>query len=130
MKALLQHCVTEQVERRPDAVALVMNQERVTYGQLEESSNRLARLLRTAGCQKGDRICFLIPKSPVAIISMLDILKADCTHVPLDRASPAPRLARIVESCESRRILAAGPVANLLDELLSQPSYGWMTGGS
>ena len=104
----------------------------INYGQLEESSNRLARLLKEAGCKKGDRVCFLIPKSPAAYISMLGILKADCIHVPMDTSSPAPRLARIVESCEPRFILGAGSVANLLDELMSEDrfrssvSIGWM----
>lgn len=124
MKALLQHWVTRQAERRPDAIALVMRHEAMTYGQLEESSNRLARLLRAAGCQKGDRVCFLMPKSPVAIVTMLGILKADCAHVPLDPGSPAPRLASIVDSCESRWILAAGAEGRLLDELLSQAGRG------
>jgi len=101
MRSLLQHWVTEQAERRPEAVALVMNEERVTYGQLEESSNRLARLLKSAGCKKGDRVCFLIPKSPAAYLSMLGILKADCIHVPMDTSSPAPRLTR----CELRSSL-------------------------
>jgi len=137
MQSLLQHWVTEHAERRPDAVAIVMNEEKVTYGQLEESSNQLARLLKSAGCKKGDRVCFLIPKSPAAYVSMLGILKADCVHVPMDTSSPAPRLARIVESCEPRFILGARSVANLLDELLSedrfrssvsvgQVSVGWM----
>src|SRR5215475_385061 len=132
MQSLLQHWVTEQAERRPEAVALVMNEERVTYGQLEESSSRLARLLKSAGCKKGDRVCFLIPKSPAAYLSMLGILKADCIHIPMDTSSPAARLAKIVEYCEPRFILGAGPVTNLLDELMSEDrfhssvSIGWM----
>jgi len=124
MKRLLQNWITQQAERRPDAIAVVMNHERMTYRQLEESTNRLARLLRAVGCRKGDRICFLMPKSPTAIVSMLGILKADCVHVPMDPSSPAPRLARIVKSCESRWVLAAGPVGNLLDELISQSEFG------
>ncbi len=124
MNSLLQHWVTQQAERRPDAIALVMDQERMTYRQLEESANRLARLLRAAGCRKADRVCFLMPKSPAAIVTMLGILKADCMHVPLDPTSPALRVARIVDSCESRWILAAGPVGNLLDELSSEPKFG------
>jgi amino acid adenylation domain-containing protein len=132
MKTLLQHWITRQAERRSDAIALVMNRERITYGQLEQSSNQLARLLRAAGCQRGDRVCFLMPKSTTAVVTMLGILKADCMHVPLDPASPATRLARIVSSCESRWVLAAGHVDNLLEELLSGPKFdgsvsvGWM----
>lgn len=132
MSLLLQDWVTEQAKRRPEAKAIVMNDEVVSYGELEESSNRLARLLKEAGCKKGDRVCFLIPKSPAAYISMLGILKADCIHIPMDTSSPALRLARIVESCEPRFILAAGPVTKILDELKAEDrfrssvSLGWM----
>jgi len=90
MKTLLQHWITRQAGRRPDAIAVVMNQERMTYGQLEQSSNQLARLLRAAGCRRGDRVCFLMPKSPTAIVTMIGILKADGMHVPLIRQAPLP----------------------------------------
>jgi amino acid adenylation domain-containing protein len=132
MNSLLHHWITREAERRPEAIALVMKQERLTYRQLEETTNQLARLLKAVRCKRGDRICFLMPKSPAAIISLLGILKADCMHVPLDPASPAPRIARIVESCENRWILAAGPETKLLDQLLSENRYresisvGWM----
>jgi amino acid adenylation domain-containing protein len=132
MRALLQHWVSAQAERRPEAIALTLNQERMTYGQLEALSNRLARLLKAAGCKRGDRVCFLMPKSPAAIISILGILKADCIYVPVDPSSPATRVEKIVGSCENRWILAAGPVINLLNELLADEklrasiSIGWM----
>src|ERR1700746_1412916 len=132
MNTLLQHCVTRQAERCPEAVALVMGKESMTYGQLEEASNQLGRLLRAAGCRKGDRVCFLMPKSLTAIVTMIGILKADCMHVPLDPANPATRLARIVGLCESRWLLAAGHLGNLLEELLCDRKFnlpvsiGWM----
>ena len=132
MTSLLQQWVTNQAERRPDSVALAFKQESVTYSQLEESSNQLARVLKAAGCTRGDRVCFLIPKSPAAIISILGILKADCTYVPIDPSSPGPRASKIIESCEPRFILAAGPVANLVDEILLEENLrasvrvGWM----
>lgn len=132
MRSLLQHWVTAQAERRPDATALVMKQERLTYGQLEESSNQLARMLQGVGCQKGDRVCLLIPKSPAAIVGLLGILKADCIYVPLDTSSPAPRVSQMIASCEPRCILAAGSVAPLVDQLLLEEkirtsiSIGWM----
>ncbi|MGH9426187.1 MAG: AMP-binding protein, partial [Terriglobia bacterium] len=134
MNPLLQQWVTAQAEHRPDATALVMNKEPLTYGELEESTNQLASLLKEAGCEKGDRICFLIPKSPAAIVSILGILKADCVYVPLDTSSPAPRVAHMIQSCEPRWILAVDAVTPLLDELSilladqlrSSISIGWM----
>src|SRR5207249_9233502 len=68
-------------------------------------SNQLARTLKAAGCERGDRVCFLLPKSPLAIVSMLGILKADCIYIPVDPSSPAPRVAKIEigrASCRER----------------------------
>src|SRR5262247_3489852 len=120
MAELLQQLVTEQAERRPDAIALVMNDERVTYSALEEASNQVARQLRAVGCVRGDRVCFLTHKSPAAIISELGILKADCVYAPLDPSSPARRLAKIVAACEPRCVLAAGSMAQLLRDTLAE----------
>ena len=132
MTALLQQWVTEQAERRPDATAVVMDGARMTYEELEASSNRLARTLKAAGCQQGDRVALLLAKSPLAIVSMVGTLKADCTYVPLDASSPAPRVAKIVESAEPRVILAEARAASLLSTLLSNArlrrstAVGWM----
>jgi amino acid adenylation domain-containing protein len=118
MTQLLQGFVTLQAEREPTASALVLDQQTLSYGELEERSNQLARLLRTSGVIKGDRICILVPKSPAAIVAILGTLKADCVYVPLDIGSPAQRLAKMVESCEPRWILATESTRPLLDELL------------
>lgn len=136
MTSLLQQLVTKQAEQRPAQTAIVYKQERLTYGELEESSNQLARLLKEAGCQRGDRIGFLIPKTPAAIITILGILKADCVYVPLDPSSPAPRLEMIVDACAPRFIIAGGSVTALLDELLTDETrrkeiaIGWMGEGN
>lgn len=116
---LLQDWVTDQAERRPEAPAVVSQGDELSYGRLESNSNQLARLLQDAGCRKGDMVCFLMPKSSVAIWTILGILKADCIYVPLDPASPAPRLRRMLESCRPRYILAMGSAAELLNELVS-----------
>src|SRR5260370_24633248 len=74
----------------------------------------------------------LLAKSPLAIVSMLGTLKADCTYVPLDASSPAPRVAKIVESAEPRVILAEARAGSLLSTLLSNArlrrstAVGWM----
>jgi amino acid adenylation domain-containing protein len=117
---LIQQYVTRQAERRPDATALVLGDERLTYGQLEEESNRLARLLVESGCTRGDRVSIFQPKRPAAIVSMLATLKADCAYVPIDVASPAPRVAKIIDAAEPRAILVDASSAKLLDETLAE----------
>src|SRR4029453_10769339 len=64
MPSLLQDYVLEQAEERSSAVAVFMGPRVLTYGELEESSNRLARLLQDAGCRRGDRVCLFTPKGP------------------------------------------------------------------
>jgi amino acid adenylation domain-containing protein len=95
-----------------------MDGMRVAYGELEDSSNRLARLLKDHGCGRGDRVCLFLPKSPEAVTSMLGVLKADCAYVPIDIASPAARVARIVESADPRLVLVSDEAASLVGELL------------
>jgi len=132
MAELLQQLVTMQAERRPNAIALVMNDERISYPSLEGASNQLARQLQAIGCLRGDRVCFLTPKSPAAIITELGILKADCIYVPLDPSSPPPRLARIIAACEPRCVLVAESAAELLRDALAEanlrpsPLIGWL----
>jgi amino acid adenylation domain-containing protein len=119
MDRLLQSWVTQQAEIRPGEAAIVSGADSLSYSQLEVASNQLAHLLQNAGCQNGDRVCIVMPKSAEAIVSMVGILKAGCLHVPIDVATPAARIRHIFDSCENRVIVAGGRVAPLLDELMS-----------
>jgi amino acid adenylation domain-containing protein len=112
--------ITAQGTARPEATAVVMDDARLSYAALESASNRLAWALRTVGCERGDRVALLLPKSPAAIVAILATLKADAIYVPLDTASPAPRLAHMLKACEPRCLLAAEAVAPTVDTLLAQ----------
>ena len=128
----LQIWAAAQAQRRPEAAALAFKGETMTYGRLEEISNQLARMLIEGGCRRGDRVCLLLPKSPAAIAGTLGVLKAGCIYVPLDPSCPAPRLAKIVETCENRWILAGGSSSAVLNELAgnrrssSAMRIGWL----
>lgn len=130
MTPLLQNWVAKQAQHCPEAVAVVMEGLALTYGELEKLTNQFARLLKAAGCCKGDRVCFAIPKSPRAIIAILGILKADCIHVPIDTLSPAPRVAKVLKSSEPRYLLGVGESAGLLENLFSQDDFqSWLRVG-
>jgi amino acid adenylation domain-containing protein len=111
---------------------VVSDAARLTYAELDALSTQVARLLKEAGCQQGDRVALLMPKSPMAIVGLLGIYKADGIYVPLDPLSPVSRLKKILDSCENRWLLAAGPVTSVLEELLQkgrwrqQPRVGWL----
>src|SRR5206468_2492607 len=104
--------------------ALVLGDQRLTYAELEESSNRLARMLSATGVGAGDRVALCTPKTPMAVVAMLGVLKAGGAYVPIDSSSPAPRVARIVESAEPALVLAARNAAGLLDGLAAEGALG------
>jgi amino acid adenylation domain-containing protein len=91
----------------------------MTYGALEQASNRVARALVAAGVERSDRVALLLSKSPKALAGMFGVLKAGAIYVPIDTASPAARIQRILNQCECRCLLAESATASLLDELLS-----------
>jgi amino acid adenylation domain-containing protein len=127
---LLQEGVARRAEARPEAVALVEGTARISYGELERLTNRLSHCLRMVGCREGDRIGILAPKSIHAIAGILGTLKGGCIYVPLDPASPAPRLEKILCACECRVVLAAGeiqgPVQAMLEQLPRPVLLGWL----
>jgi amino acid adenylation domain-containing protein len=131
--SLLHERVSHQAELRPHAVALVMGERSMTYGELERRSNQLARLLQATGCRPGDRVGLLLPKSVEAITGILAALKAGCIYVPMDPTFPAVRLESIMRSCKPRCILAIdSPGVNQVladDRVRNGTRVGWMESG-
>jgi amino acid adenylation domain-containing protein len=133
LSVLLQERVARTVQARHDQTAVVMGSERLTYGQLEQRSNQLARLLIERGVEPGDRVCLLLPKTPTAIVSMLATLKAGALYVPVDIASPAPRVEKIVAAAAPRLLLVSTEAAGLLDQMAIDTglvSVGGVIGGA
>ncbi|MCA1798672.1 MAG: amino acid adenylation domain-containing protein [Xanthomonadaceae bacterium] len=124
MPRLLQDWVTDHAQRLPDATAVVLDRDRLSYGDLEVTSSRLANLLVARGCSPGDRVCLLMPKTPLAIAAIIGIYKAGCVYVPLDPTSPAARLAAIIRACEASWVVAAGPVGETIGALYGEQGIG------
>src|SRR5262245_60929936 len=98
-----------------------MGNERWSYGELVAFSNRIARSLQLAGCRRGDRVAFVLPKCPRTIASILGILKAGCAYVPIDPKSPSARALRIVESADPKVILTDGSEPAFVNEASGRP---------
>ncbi len=120
-----------QAEERPDALAVKLRDSSLTYAELATRSSKLARLLQEGGCEPGDRVCVLIPKSPMAIIAMHGIMKAGCVYVPIDTSSPAARVTHIISASDPRWLLATRPASELIDGIMpedpaARPRVGWL----
>ncbi|NTJ36653.1 AMP-binding protein, partial [Agrobacterium rhizogenes] len=95
----------EQARARPDAVAVVFEDQQLTYGELDRRSNQLAHHLIELGTNLGDCIATFLERSPALIIAELAILKAGGTYVPLDPQIPRARQAWILADCTARLVL-------------------------
>lgn len=122
MSPLLHEYPAASATRDPDATAVVLGEQRLTYAQLVAESRRLARLLSAQGVGPGDRVALMVPKSPPAIVAMLAVLEAGAVYVPVDLASPPPRAALVISSSEPRAVLGANPAAALIDALAEDGS--------
>jgi amino acid adenylation domain-containing protein len=82
-----------QAGRTPDAVALVFEDERISYGELNARANQLAHHLRHLGAGPETLIGVLMRRSVEMVVALLGILKAGAAYVPLDPDYPSARLA-------------------------------------
>jgi amino acid adenylation domain-containing protein len=82
----------QQAQRTPDAVALIFEDQQLTYGELNARANRLARYLRSKGVGIETPVGMCLDRSLELVVSILGILKAGGTYVPLDAEYPMKRL--------------------------------------
>ena len=106
-----------QVRRAPDAIAIVMGNERVTYAQLNTRANRLARRLRAMGAGPESRIGILLDRSPRMYEAILAVMKAGGAYVPLDAAYPAERLAFVLQNAGIRVLIAERGLGTVVEGL-------------
>ncbi|AOM39414.1 non-ribosomal peptide synthetase [Xenorhabdus hominickii] len=91
--SLIHQLFEQQVERTPDAIALVSGENQLSYTELNQHANQLAHLLIAAGIRPDDRVAICADRSLDMIIGMYAILKAGAGYVPLDPEYPTERLA-------------------------------------
>ncbi|MEM7537924.1 MAG: amino acid adenylation domain-containing protein, partial [Chloroflexota bacterium] len=82
----------QQVTRTPDAIALIFEQQQLTYVELNTRANQLAHHLRQLGVQADTLVALAIERSVEMVISLLAILKAGGAYVPIDPTYPLERI--------------------------------------
>ncbi len=104
----------EQAAKTPNATAVIFGDEQISYADLNQRANQLARHLQTMGVSSGKFIGIFLDRSVEVIIAMLGVLKAGGAYLPLDPAYPSERLAFMLADVQPTILLTNQP---LLDHL-------------
>ena len=108
---------SQQASQRPDAPALTFAGVTLSYAQLDERANRLARMLRERGVGPQVRVGLALPRSLEMVIGLLAILKAGGAYVPLDPEYPLDRLHYMIEDSGIGLLLSDAALFEALGEL-------------
>nr|WP_276562565.1 non-ribosomal peptide synthetase [Bacillus sonorensis] len=95
----------EQVKQSPDHVALVFRDRQMTYRELNDRANRLARTLRAEGMKADQLVGLMVDRSLEMVIGMLGILKAGGAYVPIDPEYPQERILYMIEDSGIKLLL-------------------------
>ncbi|MFE7262994.1 amino acid adenylation domain-containing protein [Streptomyces sp. NPDC057592] len=105
-----------QADRTPDSVAVICDDEKLTYRELEQRANRLAHRLRRQGMGREDVVGLCLERSLDLVVAMLGVLKAGAAYLPVDPLlTPADRAAFVFADAGARLVVTRQGLAEGLD---------------
>ncbi|MET0399177.1 MAG: non-ribosomal peptide synthase/polyketide synthase, partial [Longimicrobiaceae bacterium] len=96
----------EQAARTPDAPAVALGDEALTYAELDAAANRLAHRLAQLGVGPEARVAVVLDPGPGLVVALLAVLKAGGAYLPLEPSTPPERLAFVLEDAGVRAVVA------------------------
>jgi amino acid adenylation domain-containing protein len=113
-----EQCIHEmfaaQAGRTPEAVALVLEEQTLSYAELNRRANQLAHYLRGQGVGAESLVGLMMERSIEMVVAVLGILKAGAAYLPLDPAYPQERLAWMMDDAQVSVLLTQAHLADLL----------------
>ncbi|MCG7317691.1 non-ribosomal peptide synthetase [Brevibacillus laterosporus] len=116
----IQQLFEHQVKRRPDEVAVVFEQDQLTYQELNEKANQLARLLRQKGVLPNQLVGIMVERSLDMVIGTLAILKSGAAFLPIDPEYPEDRIRYMIEDSQAKWVVAQ---PHLMDKVECDAEY-------
>ena len=116
----IQQLFEAQTERTPNEIAVVFNNEQLTYAELNSRANRLSRHLTSLGVGTDTRVGLFLEHSTETIVAILAVLKAGAAYVPLEPAHPSARLSFIIEDAAVPVILTQSQIRHRLPQSSAQ----------
>ncbi|NUS87577.1 MAG: amino acid adenylation domain-containing protein [Streptomyces sp.] len=106
-RATLPQRFEAQVRRTPDAPAVAEGANTLSYRQLDEAANRLARLLLRRGVRPGDLVAVALPRGVDLIVALLGALKAGAGYLPVDPGYPPERVSFMLADAAPSAVVCA-----------------------
>lgn len=117
---LLNEILEEQAQRSPENVALEFHPDvKMTYHELNNEANRLARHLDKYKPQSGEVVAVCCEKSPLLVVAIIAILKAGMAWVPIPMDAPPARISSILGACGARFALCCQSARPIVQDLAS-----------
>ena len=110
----------EQVERTPDEIAVVFEATQITYRELNNRANQLARYLKKRGVGPEILVGVCVQRSLEMVVALLGIMKAGGAYVPLDPVYPSERLRFMLDNADALILLTQQSLLKLVPESRSQ----------
>ncbi|WP_051240371.1 non-ribosomal peptide synthetase [Paenibacillus alvei] len=98
----------EQAKRTPEQVAAVYEEQRISYGELNERANQLARVLRQDGVHADDIVGLMIDRSLDMLIGVLAVMKAGGAYLPIDPDYPEERIRYMLQDSGAKLLVLPG----------------------
>ncbi len=114
LKQMLERTASEV----PQNMAIVLGSRRVSYRELDETSNRIANALISLGTKKGDHVAILMSRTPEWVINCFGVLKAGAVGVLLDAGAKAPELEPLLRETDSKILITEERFSPMLSSIL------------
>ncbi|MCK4259319.1 MAG: amino acid adenylation domain-containing protein [Halanaerobiales bacterium] len=111
----IQRLFEEQVQRTPDNIAVLFEETQLTYSQLNEKANQLARKLRSLGVQADSIVGIMVERSLEMIIGIMGVIKAGGAYLPIDPNYPKKRIEYMLQDSESKILLSTESSVNQVE---------------
>jgi len=103
----------EQVEKSPNNIAVIFENQKLTYKELNEKSNNIANYLIKEGTKPNDIIAILLPRSLDLIISIWGVLKAGAGYILIDHNLPNERINYMIKNADAKTVLTYKDFKNI-----------------
>lgn len=104
---LVQEFLENSARQNPQKIALIADNRRLAYQEIEENANRLANALIQRGVRRGDRIVLYLPNSVDLVIGIFSALKAGAVFVVINPTTKPLKLVYILNDCQAAALVTS-----------------------